>query len=578
MRIKLSFCFVSIQWLMVTSVLGQSLPIVLDGRFEDWTKASVFKDVEGDGPRIDLVELALSNDADHLYLKIKVAAEFELTNNNKLSIYIDGDNNSLTGIPFNGIGADLKINTGDRNALFTINGFDYQAGLNTIKFLALPSVSGVEFEIALKRNLKLNNQVLLFTSGSIKLALKDHSLVSGDALPNSGTMLSYVFDDTPVAPFVPIEIEKTDTRHIRLLTYNVLDDGLDDLRRTDHFKRIIKALKPDIITFNECWNTPPSVVATFMNGILPLPGFKNWNAVKLDAGNITVSRFSFIEHWLIRQNSRITASLIDLPETYEKDMLLVNAHFRCCTDNTTRQLEADAFINFLLDAKNPGGLITIPDKTPVVLSGDLNLVEKQQQLTTLLTGQIVNTGTFGPGGAPDWDGSSLKDIVSIHSDRPVAYTWRDERNEFAPSRIDYHIITGSSLTPVKTFVLDTESMSPARLANYQLEKNDALVASDHLPKVTDFLIAGTTLTSEESVSEVKVFPNPFTHYIWVNSLQWPEKQFTVTLLDVNGKILYYGFSKNTDLHKISTGQLPAGFYFLVIKSGHLVVRKKMMKY
>jgi endonuclease/exonuclease/phosphatase family metal-dependent hydrolase len=575
------FFVILILFFFATEIWSQSRAILLDGEFRDWESTFVFKDASGDGTKIDILELALTNDKANLYLRIKTVQELELTNGNKLVLYLDTDNNSQTGTSFNGLGAELLINLGEKKAQFISGSTNYQLGLNNLRFLSLPTVSSTEFEIALRRDIKPNGQQLLFTGKTIRVALKDQSQTTGDALPNAGIFLSYTFDETPTEVFKPISLEKTDNRHIRLMTYNVLEDGIDDLKRSDHFGRIIRAINPDIVTFNECWNTNPAVVATFMNGILPLPNFQNWNTVKIDAGNITASRFPILQNWEIRPVSRQTASLIDLPSTYATDLLVVNAHFRCCTDNASRQLEADAFVNFILDAKAPGGKVTLPVKTPFVLSGDLNLVELRQQLTTILTGQTVNKSIYGPGGAMDWDGSNIQDIISTHTDQPVAYTWRNYTSEFSPSRIDYHIFSSSAMTVAKSFILDTEPMTSERLALYKLEKSDAQVASDHLPKVTDFIIplVQTPASDLDSDNQFLVFPIPF--YESVN-IQFKGSNHTssIELLDWTGGVLKE-LTVPTESGEVNitlqTAEYPSGIYYLVIRNGSALYQKKLVK-
>ncbi len=107
--------------------------------------------------------------------------------------------------------------------------------------------------------------------------------------------------------------------------------------------------------------------------------------------------------------------LIDLPGWFGQDLLVINSHLKCCggqTNDDKRQLEVDATIAFILDAKTPGGVIDLPTETPFVILGDLNLVGDRQQLITLLTGEIINTPIFGNGGPPDWDNTDLEDLLS----------------------------------------------------------------------------------------------------------------------------------------------------------------------
>ena len=61
---------------------------------------------------------------------------------------------------------------------------------------------------------------------------------------------------------------------------------------------------------------------------------------------------------------------------------------------------------FIEAAKEPGGVLTLPAETPLVIVGDFNLVGDPQQLETLITGAIINDRLFGKGAAPDWDGTT----------------------------------------------------------------------------------------------------------------------------------------------------------------------------
>ena len=100
------------------------------------------------------------------------------------------------------------------------------------------------------------------------------------------------------------------------------------------------------------------------------------------------------------------APLTALPSPYSPDLLFTAAHLHCCTAYANRQNEADEYVQFVQDAKSPGGNITLPYGTPMVYAGDLNSVGYAQQLITLLTGDIQNNATYGPDGAMDWDGTN----------------------------------------------------------------------------------------------------------------------------------------------------------------------------
>ena len=101
--------------LVFTSILNaQSLPIFLDGRVDDWNVAvPTYIDNEGDGNDYDFRNFSVTNDEEFLFIKLDLSPECELTEgNNLLSLYIDGDNDSTTGLAINGIGAELEWDFG----------------------------------------------------------------------------------------------------------------------------------------------------------------------------------------------------------------------------------------------------------------------------------------------------------------------------------------------------------------------------------------------------------------------------------------------------------------------------------
>lgn len=546
---------------------AQSLPIAIDSQFDDWTATAQFADGQGDGNNLDLLRFDVANDGNYLFLRLTLNDEILLTNSNDLTLFLDTDNNGLTGKAVNGIGAELELNFGDREGRFYFGNSSLPINLNSVKFHHQPTVSSGVFEMAIGRDVQLAG-FPLFTGNVIRIFFRDG--VAGDMMPNAGQTFTYVFDNATPPPFQPIDLQKDNSQHIRLLTWNTLQNGLDDFDRKEHFKRVIGVLQPDIITFNECWNVTSGMAATLVNEALPLGNFQSWNAVKLDQGNITVSRFPILQNWLVYPGSRLTASLIDLPDgLYSTDLLVVNAHLKCCSDgNYARQLEADAFAAFVLDAQSPGGVITLPENTPFVLSGDLNLVGWQQQLTTLLTGDIVYTGTFGPGGPLDWDGTDLLDVISLQTDQRMAYTWRSDFSDYPPSRIDFHICSNSVMQVKKAFTLQTEIMSPERLTEYGLLADDTHSASDHLPKVTDFELDNLTETTNTNRLEpgFEVWPNPISHTVYAR-FTWPgATELHFSLFRPDGMLVRQWEVTGMQELEADLGDLPGGIYFFSVQT------------
>lgn len=576
----LAYLFLTCQW-----GLGQSLPIAIDGSFGDWTsEATTFSDTQGDAPNgIDLLNLGISNDADYLFLRVELGEETLLTDFNDLTLFLDTDGNPLTGKILSGIGAELELNLGDREGRFYIGNSSDYIYLSDVGFRHLPTVSSEIFEMAIWRGAEPDGDTPLFTSNTIKLLLRDG--VSGDYLPNAGNTLEYTFDVGGNFPFAPMDLSKNSPGHLRLMTWNMLSDGILDFDREPHFRNVVSVLQPDIVTFNEAWDATVGQAVSFMNQAAPLGNFQSWQGVKLDAGNITLSRFPILENWLVYPGHRLTASLIDVPESMSGvDFLVINAHLRCCEANYERQQEADAFAKFILDLKSPGGAITLPEGTPFALSGDLNLVGWRQQLTTLLTGDIQNTATFGAGGALDWDGTDLADIVGLQSDRRMAHTWESESSQYPPSRLDFLICSNSVLDVVKSFTLNTTAMSSERLATYGLGADDTYLASDHHPKVTDFDLKNLTAVGETSAGalELGVAPNPVdsdgpVRIFWQNA---KAGEVSVRVQDASGREVFTLSAEQSAGQQqqiLDTTGWPSGIYFIQLTSGGLTAAVRVVK-
>src|SRR5262249_11251386 len=162
-----------------------------------------------------------------------------------------------------------------------------------------------------------------------------------------------------------------------------------------------------------------------------------------------------------------------------RPFLVINTHMACCTSDTTRQFEADRIIAVLRDARTPGGAITVPQGTPLLIGGDLELVGFSQQLRTLLGGDIPKQAIYASDSPPDWDGSSLASVRPRHTERRRAYTWRDDASSYWPGHLDYQIYADSLLRVNRTFVLNTREVSAETLVQYGLLADDS-TAADHL--------------------------------------------------------------------------------------------------
>jgi hypothetical protein len=490
------------------------LQIVLDGEFDDWTSgAIVHTDPSGDdgSSGIDFGTLWVASDNKYLFLRFETGIEVQGDENQAITLYLDTDLNASTGMSVGGIGADLVWDLGDRSGRFyapSSNWIDHP----DIGLQLGPTVSNTEFELALLKHAVPAGGQPLFPLPSLRFFIQDEAS-GGDRLPDSGS-IGYTFTNEPF-PTSLLPLEKYQPTHVRFASYNIQSDGLfDGGAREDALDRIFNAIDAEVWVINEVWDHSASEVEAKVEQFLPSGPGESWHSVKLDAGNVIVSRYPITGSWEIIPGYRLTATLLDLRPDHDTDLLFVANHWRCCSADSDRQNEADALIAFLRDARTPGGPLTLEEGTPIVAAGDFNLVGLRQQLDTVITGDIQNNGVFGPDSPPDWDGGPFAYPPSRHSDIRLGYTWRNDFSSFYPGVLDWIFYTESALGLENHFMLDTRTMLPSTLSLYGLQAGDSEEGSDHIPRVADFrpLISTSTpsIVARSSIGRLLPnAPNPF---------------------------------------------------------------------
>ena len=457
----------------------------MDGRYEDWEgRVPVWTDSEGDSgiSGIDFGKVWIANDSERLYFRIETGIELNLQEDNSLALYLDTDDNSSTGRSIQGMGADVSWRFGWRSGVVyraTGNLTYYWADAEVI---ALPTVTSNEFEISFRRDGDGGASEPLFPGSSFRWLMVDEAS-AGDRVPNSGQIgPRYIFDETPVPSYQSIPLLKQSSNHLRVVSYNMLWGGLNE--RTEYFTRILQALQPDILCFQEMSRSAYDV-RSLIEQILPLEQGANWS-VAWQVDTVTLSRYPLLDY---SSTSGNVVTLLDLPEAISpKPIFIVNAHFPCCANDAGRQAEVDAVVAYIRGAVEEPGDIFLTQDTPILILGDFNFVGDSQQLATLLQGDIIHEATYGQDYPMDWDGSSLTDILVYQNSTPNACTWWDEESSYGPGRLDYMIYSDSVFRVAKSFCLRTETMADTDLDLYGLQQNDCSEASDHFPLVADFIL------------------------------------------------------------------------------------------
>src|SRR4030095_16525594 len=196
--------------------------------------------------------------------------------------------------------------------------------------------------------------------------------------------------------------------------------------------RVLSAIDPDVLCFEEIYDNSAAATAALVESFLPSGAGAAWYSRENTDVKI-VSRFPVLGTWFLNgaAGDRNLGVLLDTQAALGRTTLVIGNHLFCCTNNSGRQQEVDRIMAFFRDAKTPGGTITVPDGTMLLVTGDLNLVGFSQQLRTLLQGDIVDEATFGPDFLPDWDATPFADLVTRQSEKRFAYTGRDEPGRLA---------------------------------------------------------------------------------------------------------------------------------------------------
>jgi len=465
---------------------AQPAAIYVDGEGDDWTDLTGHLDAD-DGA---LDQLWVAHSDQHLFLRLALNRSLNLQEGNDLTLFLDADDDSTTGQDTLGLGAELSWTFGERAGRFEgteVNHADI--GLTT-----LPTVQADTFEIALDRSATPGGASLL-QNDSLRLVLSS----GDDRLPDAGETIGYALPEADLSIETPT-LARPDTDAVRLMSYNAVNNYDRELNslfiddRQPSYRRILGAIGPDVIGFQEVYDQSAERVEATAEGTLGLA--EEWHWAKEGRDLVLGSRFPILDTHAIPgyEDYESGSFLLDSEDALGSRMIVINMHPPCCnypanddqpSSDAQRQRVVDGVAAFIRKVKNGEGPFGVPAQTPIVILGDMNFVGSAQQPRTLRTGEIINNDDFGSSAAPDWDGTSLLDTNPRQAHAPMHTTWIDAGSSFPPGRLDYAFVTDSVLDVAHEFVLHTPVLPDDARQRHGLQSGDTNTASDHLPVVID---------------------------------------------------------------------------------------------
>jgi endonuclease/exonuclease/phosphatase family metal-dependent hydrolase len=473
--------------------------ITVDGSVEDWVglPSESVNDPVGDPEWLgaDFVALAATQDDYNLYLRVEFAAPINIRTSG-LRLYLDADDNSETGVPFDGRGMDL-IWDFDRNRGTNSLASRSDVGRGNLLSWIAPDDFGSIFEIA------VNLEVLPAVREGRPLHLFFNDDNSRDRIPDQGSILSIV-PSGPLGAQPEIINPDRNAGSLRLLSWNVLRDNVfDGTANRAAFLRVLQALQADILLLQEIYETDSSEVLAFIEENFQVQAGGQWYLAR-NYDCITVSRFPIERSWLVDGN---LVTRVDTRAQLGRYTVIANVHFPCCSNESGRVREAGNLLATMETALAEAAY----GPQAAIVAGDLNSGGLAPELILLRNGE-----------------RSLEMANCRHLEAWDQYTWGSLGSSFGSSKLDFFLFEPAQLFRDKAFVLDTDLLSLATLDRLGLEADDTFV-SDHLPLVLDVraaqlpqVLQAPPLRADGSTVSPWLGQLHARHYPWIkhNTLGW----------------------------------------------------------
>ncbi len=478
---------------LFASVAAAAPPVVIDGRFDDWTTVPDAVDDPADAPEapVDFGTVRITHDDRFVHLLIELGRTVNVQRlNGLIEILLDVDADTATGRNVRGMpGVDVivELSPPDPQSTDRIGrgvgiaipvdepppGDRIRLSAYMIGFTSGPTYASDVFELRLGRGAALPGVRSFLGSGRFRgrLVFIDRA----DEIRDS--TLTFSHDLTAVAPpparQVTDPLARAPGTDLRVMTWNTGADGLRDRRAP--VGRVLLALAPEVILLQELTEADnPDELAAFLRQVIPTARRQRWTVILGSGGGrlrcaiasrLRIKRYAPLDPLPLPDRPDRSVRVLGAEVTQSgRRLLVVCAHLRCCGragsfEDRTRLVEADAIrraVSRAVSSRRFDG---------VVVGGDLNLVGSRWPLDVL--------------------SESLEVIEALQIDGRSNATWADIRQPFVPGRLDFMLLSSPSPASRRAFVMDTRDLDQRWLRQHGLGAGDTVNASDHMPVVVD---------------------------------------------------------------------------------------------
>ena len=505
---------------------GPTLPdpsVIIDGSFDEWTEVpTVLVDPVdvSDGAAVDLGAIHAAADGHHLFFTVETGRPVNAqAMQGTLSILFDADDDEGTGEAvgdFAGVDLVVELSRQDQGG-----GEGYGAGMAVRELgpggvlgelenaagrdlVVLPTSSGTRFEIRLARAAlgpeRTEGQpgpaVLEGPAARARFVFSSQGRVVDQTETVTLNLPPLNPDPRPLwsDPLEP-------SADVRVLVWNVASESFRD--RPQWFARVMAAMDPDVLLLDEVFG---AVTEADLRAFFSRPEMTQgapWEFVLGKSGGrqktVVASRIGIRPEPLLESVAYPDGSIGALAERFPEAQRLwdLEQERGLATTGAWVDVAGQPVLFVPLDLQSAGYdgsfhdelrilqarvlrdivavVVSNADSPPaVVIGGDLNLVGSPDPLDTLVRGL--------DGGA---------DLFPVDTyrltDRSMA-TWRNPTQPFTPGRLDFVLISGTTLAADRGFAMDVSELSPELQERLGLDPNDTLLAADHLPLVVDLLL------------------------------------------------------------------------------------------